>query len=150
MAGTAIQQIPFRTPSAQTTDLLTNRVNMCFSNISQVLPLIRDGKMRGLAVTSLKRAMQAPDLPTMDEPGFPDFDVTSWLALLAPAGTPAAVIAKLHTEAVQIVSQPKMCERLIVMSMHVIAKSPTELAAVIRTQIQDRRKLIDAARRELQ
>ncbi len=67
MAGTSIQHIPIRTPSALTTDLITNRVNMCFCNISQMLPLIRDGKLRGLAVTSLQRAPQAPDLPTLHE-----------------------------------------------------------------------------------
>jgi len=150
MAGTSLQHIPFRTPAALTADLLTNRVNMCFCNISQMLPLIRDGKLRGLAVTSPKRASQAPDLPTMDESGFSGFDVTSWFALLAPAGTPAPVIAKLHGEIVKIVAQPEMRERLTQMGMQVVANSPTELAAVIRTQIQDRKKLIEAAKIELQ
>lgn len=150
MAGTSIQHVPIRTSATQITELLTNRVNMCFCNISQVLPLIRDGKLRGLAVTSLTRAPQAPDLPTMDETGFPGFDVTSWFALLAPAGTPAAVIAKLHSEVVQILTQPEMRERLIGMGMQVVANSPTELATVIRTQIEARRKLIDAAKIELQ
>jgi tripartite-type tricarboxylate transporter receptor subunit TctC len=87
-AGTDIQHVPFRTPAALMTDLLTGRVNMCFCNISQVLPHIAEGKLRGLAVTSLNRSQQAPDLPTLHESGFPGFDVTSWFALLAPAGTP--------------------------------------------------------------
>jgi len=149
MAGTSIQHIPIRTTAAQVTDLLTNRVNMCFCNISQVLPLIRDGKMRGLAVTSLKRAEQAPDLPTMDESGFPGFDVTSWFALLAPAGTPGPVIAKLHSETIQALAEPELRQRLTQLGMQVIANSPTELAAVIRTQIQDRKKLIETAKIEL-
>ncbi len=150
MAGTDIRHIPIRQSATQITDLLTNRVNMCFCNISQVLPLIRDGKMRGLAVTSLKRATQAPDVPTMHESGFPGFDVTSWFALLAPAGTPAPVIAKLHSEVVQALAQPELRQRLTQMGMQVIANSPTELATVIRTQIADRKKLIETAKIQLQ
>lgn len=134
----------------QVTDLLTNRVNMCFCNIAQALPLIRDGKVRGLAVTSLQRAPQALDLPTMHESGFPGFDVTSWFALLAPAGTPAPVIAKLHGGIVKIVAQPEMRERLTQMGTQVVANTPAELTVVIRKQIADRKKLIEAAKIELQ
>jgi tripartite-type tricarboxylate transporter receptor subunit TctC len=149
-AGTDIQHVPFRTPAALMTDLLTGRVNMCFCNISQVLPHIAEGKLRGLAVTSLNRSQQAPDLPTLHESGFPGFDVTSWFALLAPAGTPAPVIAKLHQEAVRVLAQPDVRRQLVSMGMDVIANTPDELAAVIRSQIEDRRKLIEAAKIELQ
>jgi len=149
-AGTDIQHVPFRTPAALMTDLLTGRINMCFCNISQVLPHIAEGKLRGLAVTSLKRAQQAPDLPTLHESGFPGFDVTSWFALLVPAGTPAPVIAKLHQEAVRVLAQPDVRRQLVSMGMDVIANTPDELAAVIRSQIEDRRKLIEAAKIELQ
>ena len=148
-AGTDIQHVPFRTPAALMTDLLTGRVNMCFCNISQVLPHIAEGKLRGLAVTSLNRSQQAPDLPTLHESGFPSFDVTSWFALLAPAGTPAPVIAKLHQEAVRVLAQPDVRRQLVGMGMDVIANTPDELAAVIRGQIEDRRKLIEAAKIEL-
>jgi tripartite-type tricarboxylate transporter receptor subunit TctC len=148
--GTDIQHIPFRTPAAQMTDLLTGRINMCFCNISQVLPQIAEGKLRGLAVTSLKRAPQAPDLPTLHESGFPGFDVTSWFALLAPAGTPAPTIARLHQETVRALAQPDVRQQFARMGMDVIANTPDELAAVIRDQIENRRKLIEAAKIELQ
>lgn len=148
--GTDIQHVPFRTPSALMTDLLTGRVNMCFCNISQVLPLIAEGKLRGLALTSLKRAQQAPDLPTLHESGLPGFDVTSWFALLAPAGTPAPVIAKLHQETARVLAQPEVRRQFAGMGMEVVANSPDELAAIIRGQIEDRRKLIEAAKIELQ
>ena len=69
MAGTDLLHVPFRTPAAQMTDLIAGRVSMCFCNISQALPLTREGKLRGLAVTALKRASQAPELPTMNESG---------------------------------------------------------------------------------
>jgi tripartite-type tricarboxylate transporter receptor subunit TctC len=148
--GTDIQQIPFRTPAALMTDLLTGRINMCFCNIAQAPPHIAEGKLRGLAVTSLNRAQQLPDLPTLHESGFPGFDVTSWFALLAPAGTPAPVIAKLHQESVRALSQPDVRRQFASMGMDVIANTPVELAAVIRGQIEDRRKLIEAAKIELQ
>jgi len=148
--GTDIQHVPFRTPTALMTDLLTGRVNMCFCNISQMLPHIAEGKLRGLAVTSIKRAQQAPDLPTLHESGFPGFDVTSWFALLAPAGTPAPVIAKLHQEAVRALALPDVRRQFVSMGMEVVANTPDELAAVIRSQIEDRRKLIEAAKIELQ
>jgi len=148
--NTDIQHVPFRTWAAQMTDLLTGRIDMCFCNISLVLPQIAEGKLRGLAVTSLKRAAQAPDLPTLHESGFPGFDVTSWFALLAPAGTPAPVIAKLHQETVRALALPDVRQQFARMGMDVIANTPEELAAVIRDQIEDRRKLIEAAKIELQ
>src|SRR5262249_25336862 len=143
--GTDIQHVPFRTPAAQMTDLLTGRIDMCFCNIAGGLPHIAEGKLRGLAVTSLKRAGQAPDLPTIDEAGVPGFDETSWFALLAPAGTPGPVIAKLHQESVRALTQPEVRQQFANMGMNVIANTPDELAAVIRNQITDRRRLIEAA-----
>jgi tripartite-type tricarboxylate transporter receptor subunit TctC len=148
--GTEIQHIPFRTAAAQMTDLLTGRVSMCFCNVSQVLPHIKEGKLRGLAVTSLRRAPQMPDLPTLHESGFPGFDVTSWFALLAPAGTPAPVIAKLHQETVRALAQPEVRQQFANMGMNVIGNTPDEFTDLIRTQIEDRRKLIETAKIELQ
>src|SRR5215210_535971 len=148
--NTDIQHVPFRPWAAQMTDLLTGRIDMCFCNISLVLPQIAEGKLRGLAVTSLKRSQQAPNLPTLHESGFPGFDVTSWFALLAPAGTPAPVIAKLHQEAIRALALPDVRQQFARMGMDVIANTPEELAAVIRDQIEDRRKLIEAAKIELQ
>jgi tripartite-type tricarboxylate transporter receptor subunit TctC len=147
---TEIQHVPFRTPAAQMTDLLTGRINMCFCNISQVLPHIAEGKLRGLAVTSLTRVSQAPDLPTLHESGFPGFDVTSWFALMAPARTPAPVIAKLHQESVRALTQAEVRQQLANMGMVVIANTPEELTGVILRQIEDRSKLIEAAKIELQ
>ena len=90
------------------------------------------------------------ELPTLNESGFPGFDVTSWFALLAPAGTPAPVIQKLHQETVRALAQPDVRKQFASQGMDVIANTPDELIAVIRSQIEDRRKLIEAARIELQ
>src|SRR5262249_7643665 len=92
MAGIDIQHVPYRGIAAVIPDLLGGRVTMAFGNISAVLPLVREGKLRALAVTSPRRSASVPDLPTMIESGFPGFDSTAWFAVMAPAGTPAPVI----------------------------------------------------------
>jgi tripartite-type tricarboxylate transporter receptor subunit TctC len=143
MAKIDIQQVAYRTPPLP--DLLGGRVTMCFCNISSVLGLIREGKLRALAVTSPQRSSAAPDLPTMAESGFPGFDVTSWFALMAPAGTPAAIIEKLHAETTRAIAQPDVRQKLANLGMMTIGNSPAEFSALIRTQIPEREKIIKAA-----
>ncbi|MBM3529329.1 MAG: tripartite tricarboxylate transporter substrate binding protein [Alphaproteobacteria bacterium] len=126
-------------------DLIAGRVSMCFCNISTVLPLMRDGKLKGLAVTSLKRSPFAPDLPTMAESGFPGFDVNAWFGLLAPAGTPAPIVAKLHGETARALAAADVRDRFNKLGMEVIGNSPAEFAAVIRSQIPQRKKTIEGA-----
>ena len=81
-------------------------------NMAAILPLVRDGKLRGLAVTSLKRSPTISDPPTLAESGFPDFEAISWFGLLALAGTPAAVVSKVHADIVQIAVQADVRERI--------------------------------------
>lgn len=149
MAGIDIQQVPYRGVAA-VPDLLGGRVTMCFCNISSVLGLIREGKLRALAVTSPQRTAELPELPTMAESGFPGFDVTSWFGLMAPAGTPASIIDKLHGEAVRALALPEVREKLKALGMNAIGNSPAEFAAVIRTQLPQREKVIRGAGLKLQ
>ena len=96
MAGIDLQHVPYRGIAAVMPDLLAGRLTMVFGNISAMLPLVREGKLRALAVTSPRRWPSVPELPTMIEPGFTDFDSTAWFGLMAPAGTPQPIIDKLH------------------------------------------------------
>ena len=96
MAHVDIAAVAYRGTTALMPDLLANRVNMSFANIVNVVPLAREGKLRALAITSIKRSSLAPDLPTMAESGFPGFEAVPWFGLLAPAGTPQDVLDKLH------------------------------------------------------
>jgi tripartite-type tricarboxylate transporter receptor subunit TctC len=145
MAGLKINVVPFRGGPAIMPDLMAGRVSMCFCNITAVLPLAREGKLKALAVTSRERSRFAPDLPTMAESGFPDFDVNAWFGLLAPAGTPAAIIAKLHDETARALAVADVREKLDHLGMEVIGNSPTEFAAVIRAEIPQRQKTIEGA-----
>ena len=113
--------VPYR--GANFTDVIGGRVTMTFQNAGAILPTVREGKLRGLAMTARTRSPNMPELPTMIEAGVPDFEVTSWFGLLAPAGTPAPIIAKLHQEAVKIVSQPDMREKYGMIGLDVVDRS---------------------------
>lgn len=145
VAGLKINVVPFRGGPALMPDLIAGRVSMCFCNITLVLPLVREGKLKALAVTSLKRSQFAPDLPTMAESGFPGFDVNAWFGLLAPAGTPAPIIAKLQSGTVRALAASDVRQSFDKLGMEVIGNSPAEFAAVIRAEIPQRKKTIEEA-----
>src|SRR5690242_9869154 len=121
-AGIDIVHVPYR--GANFTDVIGGRITMTFQNAGAILGTVRDGKLRGLAVTSLKRSPNMPEFPTMAESGLPGFEATSWFGLLAPAGTPAPIIAKLHKQAVEIVQQPDVVEKLGKIGLDVTADAP--------------------------
>src|ERR1700760_1856709 len=106
MAHVDIAAVAYRGTTALMPDLLANRIAMSFANIVNVMPLAREGKLRVLAITSIKRSMLAPDLPTMAESGFPGFEAVPWFGLVSPAGTPKDVIDKLHDETVKTLALP--------------------------------------------
>ena len=123
MARIDVQQVPFRGSPQVATDLIGGQITMGFINPSIGLSLVREGKIRALAVTSLSRAPFAPDLPTMDEAGFPGFDVTAWFGLFAPAGTPRPIIEKINSETAKILAQPDMRKKFY--DLGVVAVSNT-------------------------
>ena len=141
--GLDIVHVPYR--GANFTDVIGGRITMTFQNAGSILPTVREGKLRGLAVTSLKRSSNMPEFPTMVESGVPGFEVTSWFGLLAPAGTPAPIIAKLHREAVKIVQHPHMVENFGKIGLDVVADPPDVFANVIRTDTAKWAKVIKEA-----
>ena len=145
MAHIDIQHVPYRGGAPVITDLLGGRLTMFFGNISVILPQTRDGKLRALAVTSAKRFAATPELPTMAESGFPGFDATASFGLMAPTGTSPAIIEKIHREAVKIMAMPDVRKRLDDLGMEVIANSPAEFAAVIKSEIPQWAKVIKDA-----
>jgi tripartite-type tricarboxylate transporter receptor subunit TctC len=135
VAGVDIRHIPYKGVTAAIPDLLGGRVTMMFSPIQSVLPLVHEGRLRALAVTSLKRAPTFPEVPTIAESGYPGFEVTLWNGLLAPAGTPATIIRRLHLETVKALEHPDVRAKLADLGMEVIANSPDEFAAAIKSEI---------------
>jgi len=144
-AGVDIQPVPYRGMPPVLPDLITGRVSMAFPNISVVLQLVRDGKVRALAVTSPRRAAATPDVPTMVEAGFPGFDASAWFGLMAPAGTPPVIIDKLHRETARVLAAADVRKRLDELGMEVIAGTPAEFAAVITSDTVQWAKVIKDA-----
>jgi len=142
MAGIDISHIPYKGGPQAILDVLAGRVTMAFSTIPVALPLVRQGKLRALAVTSLRRSSTVPELPTIDESGFRGFEATAWFGLLAPAGTPATIARKLHLETVKVLDQAEVRAKLTDHGFEVFGNSPDEFAAAIKSEIPKWAKLI--------
>ncbi len=145
MAHIDIQHVPYRGASPVMTDLLGGRLSMFFGASSAVIPLVRDGKLRALAVTSAKRFPAVPELPTMIESGFPGFVSVLAIGLMAPAGTPPAIVEKLHQDVVKVVSDPKVKKKLSAVGMETIGDSPAEFTAAMKVEKPQWAKLIKDA-----
>jgi tripartite-type tricarboxylate transporter receptor subunit TctC len=145
MAKLDIQPIAYRGTTVLLPDLLAGRVSMSFGNIVNVLPLVRDGKLRAFAVSSIKRSALAPDLPTMAESGYPGFEAVPWFGLMAPAGTPAAIIERLNRETNKILAMPDVKKKLNDIGADVIGGTPAEFAAVIEREVPQWAKVIKGA-----
>ena len=112
------------------------------------LPHVRSGKVRGLAVTSIKRAASAPDLPTLDS-FYPGYDSANWYALFAPAGTPAAIINRLHSETVSALKAPEIRDFMTGEGAELVGGAPAELGAYLRREIERYGKVIKLAKIKL-
>jgi tripartite-type tricarboxylate transporter receptor subunit TctC len=134
-AAIDIRHIPYKGVVAAIPDVVAGRVTMMFSPIPVVLPLVHEGKLRALAVTSLTRSIAAPDVPALAELGYPGFEATNWYGLLAPAGTASRVVQRLHDETVRALASPKLHDKLTGLGLEVIGNSPEDFAAAIRTEI---------------
>ena len=145
MAHIDIAAVPYRGTTALMPDLLAGRVTLSFANIVNVVPLAREGKLRALAITSIKRSALAPDLPTMAESGFPGFEAVPWFGLFAPAGTPKDVLDKLHGETVKVLAMPEVRKKFDDLGLEPVGNTPVEFAAVIRKETPEWAKLINDA-----
>jgi tripartite-type tricarboxylate transporter receptor subunit TctC len=142
MAHIDIAPVPYRGTTALMPDLLANRITMSFANISNVVPLAREGKLRALAITSIKRSALAPDLPTMAETGYPGFEAVPWFGLLAPIGTPQDVLDKLHSETVKTLAMPAVRKKFDELGLEPVGNTPAEFAAIIRKETPEWAKVI--------
>jgi tripartite-type tricarboxylate transporter receptor subunit TctC len=145
MANVELQHIPYRGAGPALNDLLPGRVDVMFNNIGAVLPLIQAGKLRGLAVTTAKRAAAVPQMPTIAESGVPGFDVSSWYALFMPAKTPLEIVRKAQADTVTAITDPVIKERLEKLGVVVVGSTPEGLAAHLRGEMDKWGPVIKAA-----
>ena len=134
MAGLDMVHVP--NPGNPWIDLIAGRVQLMFGNIALALPFIKDGKVRGLAVTSTTRAAAAPELPTVGESGLPGFESLSWFGVLAPAGTPAAVLQRLEAALQKAMATPVIKERLAAMGAMPGVQNAAGFTQVIKNEIK--------------
>jgi tripartite-type tricarboxylate transporter receptor subunit TctC len=142
-AGVDIAHVPYK--GAVLTDVIGGRVPITLQNAAAILPVVRDGRLRGLAVTSLKRSPNMPEFPTVAESGFPGFEAVSWFGLFAPVGTPAAIVNRLNQETMKALNQPDMRTKFTQLGLDTVGSSPGEFAAIVRADVAKWGKVIKDA-----
>lgn len=134
-AGIRLIHVPYNGAAPAQTAIASGQVDLGFMSALSAMPLMRSGKLRALAVTSATRLPQLPDVPTMAEAGFPAFEVSSWQGLLAPAGTPPAIVSKLQQEIARILALPEVRERFAAVAAEPVASTPAQFRAHIESEI---------------
>lgn len=142
LTGTNMVHVPYRVTGQLVTDLITGAVPLSFQLIPNVLGQVRGGEARALAVTAAQRSLSLPEVPTTAEAGLPGYECAGWFALLAPKGTPAPIVEKLHAAAVTALQDPDVRKRLIDIGADPAHSTPTELATLVSTEIVKWREVI--------
>jgi tripartite-type tricarboxylate transporter receptor subunit TctC len=145
MAGVDLVHVPYKGNIPAFADMFAGRVSVSFPTITSGLPPVRAGKLRGLALTSSRRSSIAPDLPTIAESGLPGYEATTWYGMLAPAGTPPALVAKLHDALTEVLKTSDTRDKLLAQGLEPVGSTPAEFAATIAAEIPKWRKVVAAA-----
>jgi tripartite-type tricarboxylate transporter receptor subunit TctC len=143
--GTDIQHVPYKGGALAVADVAAGHVPFYFGNMSAALPQARGGRVRPLAVTSAARSPAAPEVPTLAEAGVPNCEISEWNALIAPAGTPPAVIARLHMEIARIMRLEEIKAKFADLGADAIGSTPDELAAFLRAEMTKWAEVVKAA-----
>ncbi len=134
LAGVKMQHIPYKGRAQAIPDLLGGRISMIFDNMPSALPLVKSGDIRAIAITSATRSPAAPNIPTIAEAGLPGFEATSWFALMAPAGMPKDVLARINAETIRVMTLPDVKEKLSTLGLDAAPASPESLASLIQVE----------------
>lgn len=153
MIGTQFQQVtgmqllhvPYKGSAPLTTDLLGGQVNLSFDTITPVLPCIKDGRLKPLAVTTAKRSSTLPNVPTLAEAGVKDVAIGTWFGLLAPAKTPPAVVQRLNTEIVKLIQSPEFRKQMLDIGAEPVGDQPQEMAKQIKDETAKFAALVKSA-----
>ena len=145
MAGVKMVHVPYKGSAPAMTDLLGGQVQLTFDNMLTVLPQVKSGKLRGLAVTLTARSLLAPELPTIAESGLAGFEVKSWNGVMAPTGISRDIVTRLNTEITRILRDPALRERFMVQGVELVPSTPEEFGAFIQRDIAKWSKVIQAA-----
>jgi tripartite-type tricarboxylate transporter receptor subunit TctC len=149
LTNTQMTHVPYKGSSAALPDLMSGQVNIMFDNAPSVIPHIRGGKLKALAVTSSKRSAALPNVPTVAEtnaaPGVASFEASSWFGVLAPAGTPKEIVDKLSQNIAKALQTPEMKERLAAQGADAVGSTPEQFSAHIKSEIEKWAKVVKAS-----
>lgn len=134
MTGTKMVHVPFKAVQTAMTEIMAGRVHLMFNSVASIEPHVKAGRLRGLAVTSRKRSVAFPDLPTISEAGLPGFEVVAWAGIIAPARTPKAIVARLNAAVNQALASPAVGGKLVALGYEVVGGTPEQFAEHIRKE----------------
>ena len=144
-AGVELSHVPYKDAAVAMSDVIGGRVTMFFGGSLFTLPQVRAGKVRAIAVSSLKRIPVVPELPTVAESGYPEFSAVAWFGLLAPVATPAAILAKLQQDAARVIAMPDVRSKFTENGGIVVGNTAAEFAAQIKAEIVAKGNLVRAS-----
>jgi tripartite-type tricarboxylate transporter receptor subunit TctC len=136
IAGVKLTAVPYKGDAPAMADAIAGQISLSLPTVLAAMPHIKSGKLRPLAVTTKQRVASLPEVPTMEESGVPGYESVSWGGIMAPAGTPPAVVAKLHAEIARILKLPDVQERMTGLGATVVAAGPAEFAAFLQNEIR--------------
>ena len=146
VSGAQVLHVPYKGSAPLTTDLLGGQVDMSFDTVTPVLPFIKEGKLKPLAVTTAKRSSALPNVPTLQEAGVPGVAIGTWFGLLAPAATPKPVVQKLNTEIVKIINSAEFKKQMLDIGAEPIGNKPEEMAKQIKEETEKFASLVKAGK----
>jgi len=145
MTGTRITHVPYKGSAPAVTDLLAGQVHVMFDNTPNVLPHVKAGKLKALAVSSKSRTSQAPDVPTVDEAGVSGYDVGVWFGVLTVAGTPREIVQRLNSEMVKVLTSAEVKERFGRLGVDVAAGTPEQFSQFLKSEVARWAKVVHDA-----
>ncbi len=145
MAGIEMTHVPYKGAAPAMNDLIGGQIQLMFDNLASSLGQVRAGRVRALAVTTARRSALAPELPTIAESGLPDFDISTWFGVFAPAGTPREVLDRLQAEFTRALSIPEVRDRMLSLGAEPVGNRPEEFAAYIRAESDKYARVIRAS-----
>ncbi|HUH60388.1 MAG TPA: tripartite tricarboxylate transporter substrate binding protein [Candidimonas sp.] len=149
LADLKVQHVPYKGSAPALTDLIGGQVHYMFDNMPSAWPHVEAGKLRALAVTTAERSATAPNLPTMQESGFSSYDVSSWFGIIAPRGTPPAIVNKLNAATLQALAKPAVQSRLLELGAVPAKTTPAQFADFIQSEVDNWAKVVKASGAEV-
>ena len=137
--------IPYKSSAQMTTDAIGGQIEVLFHNAQVLLPHVKAGTLRPIAITSAKRSASVPDIPTMAEAGVPGFEITAWFGVMAPGSTPSALIQKISADVQRVVAMPEIRDRILADASEPVGNRPEEYAAFIQSEVVKWRGVIKQA-----